>query len=70
LKYVQAKAAFDKTERENKNDEIEAKKLNGELTGYRNRVESLADKIKDAQDEKAKVDRLFTAFVLLVSIGP
>ena len=57
---MQAKAALERTERENKNDEIQAKNLNGELTGYRNRVESLAEKMKESQDEKAKVDRQFT----------
>ena len=57
MEKMQAKAALEKTERENNNDEMEAKKLNGELTGYKNRVESLAEKIKETQDEKARVDR-------------
>jgi hypothetical protein len=54
---VQAKAALEKTERENKNDEIRAKNLHGELSGYRNRVETLTEKIKESQEDKTKFDK-------------
>ena len=57
MKKIQAKAALEKTERENKNDEIRAKNLSGELSNLRNRVETLAENIKSIQDEKAKSDR-------------
>jgi hypothetical protein len=65
---MQAKAALDKTERENTNDDLQAKSLNGELNGYRNRAESLAEKIKESQDEKTKIDRQFTSSFLVPSI--
>ncbi len=54
---MQAKAALEKTERENKNDEIQARNLSGQLSSLRNRVETLAENIKSIQDEKAKSDR-------------
>ena len=54
---MQAKAAFEKTERENKSDQLTFKKIEGDLTGYRNRMENLTDRIKTSEEDKSKADK-------------
>jgi hypothetical protein len=53
----QANLALEKTDRENTSDILTAKKIQEDLSGYKNRMESLADKVKQYQDEKVKIDR-------------